>query len=71
MRAGYYRSTVIGCAFAWFMVGLHFPMFHEITDHGASVSWPVMAIVTCLIIAAIAGLWVLLRAPAGWTGRGT
>ena len=71
MRASYYRLTVIGCALAWFMVGVHFPMFHEITDHGASVSWPVMAIVAFLIVAAVAGLWALLRAPANWTGRGT
>ena len=71
MRAGYYRLTVIGCALAWFMVGLHFPMLHEITDHGASVSWPVMVIVAFLIVAAVAGLWALLRAPAKWAGRGT
>ena len=70
MRAGYYRLTVIGCALAWFMVGLHVPIFHEITDHGASVPWPVMAMVAFLIVAAIAGLWVLLRAPVRWTGRG-
>ena len=69
MRPWSYRLIVIGSAVAWFMVGLHFPIFHEITAHGGQVRRPLMLIVTFLIVAAIAGLWALLRAPARWTNR--
>ena len=68
MRPWNYRLMVIGSALAWFMVGLHVPIFHEMTDHGGTVSTSVMVIVALLIVAAVAGLWALLRLPARWSG---
>jgi hypothetical protein len=65
MPARYYRSTVIGCALAWFLLGAHLPILHEITHHGRSPSWTVLVAVAGVMIAAIAGVVLLLRAPAG------
>ena len=62
MRA--YQVTVVGCALSWFLVGLHVPALHEITHHGRSPHWSVLAIILLLAVAALSGLAVLLRAPA-------
>ena len=63
MRRHYYRLTVVGCALCWFMVGLHFPILHQMTHHGRSVGWPILALVALIVLLAIAGLWALLRMP--------
>jgi hypothetical protein len=64
MRTPYYRLTVIGCALAWFLLGAHLPVLHEITHHGRSPSVSVLVAVMGVTIAAIAGVVLLLRAPA-------
>jgi hypothetical protein len=51
----------------WFMVGLHFPMLHEMIDHGRAPNWPVLTIVLLMTVLAVAGLWLLLRASVQWT----
>lgn len=59
-----YRLTVVACVLSWFLVGLHFPLLHEITHHGQTPHWSVLTIVGLLAVVAVAGLWALLRAPA-------
>jgi hypothetical protein len=63
MRTHYYRLTVIGCALAWFLVGAHLPIVHEITHHGRMPSWTVLVAVAGLTLAALAAVVVLLRVP--------
>jgi hypothetical protein len=70
MPTRYYRLTVLGCALSWFMVGLHFPVLHDVAEHGQSPPWSILAIVALLIVAGVASLWVLLRTPAPPSSRG-
>ena len=63
MSTSYYRLTVVACALSWFLVGLHLPALHEMTHHGSAPRWTVLAIVCFLAAVAVAGLWILLRAP--------
>ena len=58
-----YRSTVVACALAWFLVGLHLPALHQMTHHGRPPAWHVVAIVAALALVAVAGLALLLRGP--------
>ena len=62
-----YRLTVIGCALAWFLVGLHIPSLHGMTHEGQSPHWGVVAITLLLGIGAVVGLWALLRSPDRWS----
>jgi hypothetical protein len=62
-----YRLTVIGCALAWFLVGLHIPSLHGMTHDGQSPHWGVVAITLLLGIGAVVGLWALLRSPDRWS----
>ncbi len=62
-----YRSTVVACALAWFMVGLHLPTLHQMTHPGHSPRWSFVAITLSLAVAGVVALWTLLRGPA----RGT
>jgi hypothetical protein len=64
VSTSYYRLTVVACALSWFMVGLHVPALHRMTHHGGTPSWTVLAIMSLLAAAAVAGLWILLRSPA-------
>ena len=48
MRTRSYRLTVIGCALAWFLVGLHLPALHELVHHGAPAPWSVVAVVSLM-----------------------
>ena len=63
MPTRFYRPTVIGCVLSWFLLGLHFPLLHEIADHGAVPHWSVLAVLLVIAIASVAGLWALLREP--------
>jgi hypothetical protein len=62
----YYRLTLVGCALAWFLVGLHIPTLHQMTHHGQSPHWGVVAITLLLGMGAVAGLWTFLRSPTPW-----
>lgn len=58
----FYRLIVVGCALSWLMVGLHLPVVHRITHHGHTPSWGVLGLLSLFALAAVAGLWTLLRA---------
>lgn len=60
-----YRLLLLACATSWFLVGLHLPALHEMTDHGGPLDATVVAITGLLAVTAIVTLWRLLRAPAG------
>jgi hypothetical protein len=64
MSARYYRLTVIVCALSWFLVGMHVPALHEITEHGRAPAPGLAFALVVLAVSALAGLWLLLRAPA-------
>jgi hypothetical protein len=71
MSARYYRLTVIGSALAWFLLGAHLPVLHQITHHGRTPSWTVMLAVMVVTLAALAGVVVLVRAPNPSGSAGT
>jgi len=58
-----YRLTVVGCAIAWLLLGLHLPTPHELMDHGRVPGPPVLAVSAVLAVIGTAALWALLRAP--------
>ncbi len=58
-----YRLTVVGCALASFLVGLHLPALHSMTSHGAPADPVVLGIVALLAALALGGVWALLRGP--------
>jgi hypothetical protein len=68
MLTRFYRTTVVGCALAWFMVGLHLPTLHQMTEHGRRMPPSVLAAVALLAVVGVATLWALLRVPAGRRG---
>ena len=73
MPIGRYRLTVVGCALSWLLVGLHLPMLQHLTNdmthERSSHDWLVVAMTTLLVVAGIAGLWMLLRTPGFRTDR--
>lgn len=67
MSTGSHRLAVVVCALAWFLVGMHSPVVHEVVDHGMLPGWSVLALFTLFVVAGVASLWALLRlrgAPA-------
>lgn len=58
-----YRFTVVGCALAWLLLGLHLPTAHELLDHGRVPPPPVLAMSMVLAAIGTVMLWALLRAP--------
>jgi hypothetical protein len=70
MRTHYYRLTVIGCALAWFLLGAHLPIVHQLTHHGHTPSWTVLVAVAGLTLAALAGMVLLLRVPTRQNSSG-
>ena len=58
-----YRLVVVGSVLSWFLLGLHFPIVHQMTGHGRAPSVSVIVAVTVIVVASLAGLWVLLRTP--------
>jgi hypothetical protein len=58
-----YRLTVMGCAVAWLLVGLHLPTLHEVLDHHPLPPPSVLAMTAVLALAGVASLWALLRKP--------
>ena len=63
MTTRYYRLAVVACAVLWLMLGLHLPVLHQIAYHGRMPSPTVLVALTLNAVLALAGLWILLRAP--------
>ena len=63
MSTPLYRLTVLACALAWFLVGLHTPVLHQITEHGRVPEAGLLTILALLVVIASCSLWMLLRAP--------
>lgn len=62
MSTNIYRLTVIASATAWFLLGLHAPIVHHITEHGRSPSAGLTAALILVTFFALGGLVTLLRA---------
>jgi hypothetical protein len=58
-----YRLTVVGCALAWLLLGMHLPTSHELMDHGRVPPPPVLAMSMVLAAIGTTTLWILLRVP--------
>ena len=58
-----YRLTVVGCALAWLLVGMHLPSAHALLDHGRVPPPTVLAATAVLALVGLAALWALLREP--------
>jgi len=56
-----YRLTLVVCALAWFMVGMHTPIFHAWTSHGHAPRASVLIATLLLAATAIVALVALLR----------
>ena len=73
MPIGRYRLTVVGCALSWLLVGTHLPTLQHIatdmTHQRSSHDWLLVAMTALLVVAGIAGLWMLLRSPGFRTDR--
>ena len=63
-----YTVTVLGCALAWLLVGLHLPVFHDLGHADAAPHWGLIALTLVLIVLALGGTASLLRAPSRWGG---
>jgi len=63
MSTPLYRLTVLACAVAWFLVGLHTPVLHQITGHGRVPGAGLVTILVLLVVIAGGSLLMLLRAP--------
>lgn len=61
MSARSYRLTLVVCAIAWFMLGMHTPIFHAWTSHGHPPSAAALIGTVLLAITAIVALVALLR----------
>ena len=64
----YYRTWLLVCVAAWFLVGLHMPAIHEMTQHGQELPASVFGAVVLLALVGMMGLWQLLRFPAPRSG---
>jgi len=63
MSTPLYRLMVVACALAWFLVGLHAPMLHQISEHGRSPAASLLVILALLVVVASGTVGLLLRAP--------
>ncbi|HTK49439.1 MAG TPA: hypothetical protein VL328_15780 [Gemmatimonadaceae bacterium] len=64
-----YRLTLVICALAWFLVGLHAPLLHAWTSHGHAPDATVAIATSLLAITAIVALVMLLRASGSPSQR--
>lgn len=58
-----YRLVVVGSMLSWFLLGMHAPVLHELTEHGRVPRASVLVAVSLLAAGALAGMWFLLRPP--------
>ena len=61
MSTSQYRLSVVICAAAWFLIGMHSPVVHEIVDHNSVPHWSLIAILAVLVLLGCTTLWSLLR----------
>ena len=61
--ARFYRTTVVACAVAWLLLGMHLPTVHEVMDHGWRPNGTPLVVTLLLGVLAGAGLVALLRMP--------
>jgi hypothetical protein len=64
----FYRTWLLACVAAWFLIGLHMPAIHEMTHHGQELPASVFGAVVLLALVGMTGLWQLLRLPAPSSG---
>jgi hypothetical protein len=61
MQVHRYRALVVASILSWFLLGLHFPIVHEISGHGRIPHWPVLVAVATLTLLSAGTLWKLIR----------
>jgi hypothetical protein len=65
MPIRYYRLSLLVCAAAWLLLGMHLPVLHQITHHGRMPSAMVLVFMAAFALLAVTLLWRLMRvAPA-------
>jgi hypothetical protein len=64
-----YRLTLVICALAWFMVGMHAPLIHAWTSHGHAPDATVLIATSLLAITAVVALVMLLRTSGSTSQR--
>ena len=69
MSTSLYRLTVLTCVAAWFLIGMHSSVVHEIVDHGRMPHWSLLALFTLFVLVGSGSLWALLRFKAPRTGQ--
>jgi hypothetical protein len=69
MSRSTYRVTVLTCVAAWFLIGMHSSVVHEIVDHGRVPHWSALALFTLFVLVGCASLWLLLRFRVPRTGQ--
>jgi hypothetical protein len=62
MSTRLYKLTVVACALGWFLVGLHAPVLHEITEHGRVPRASILVILALLVVIASGSVVTLFRA---------
>jgi uncharacterized membrane protein YuzA (DUF378 family) len=62
MPMRYYRLTIVVCALAWLMIGMHMPVLHQITHHGRM---PSMSLIVLLAAFCVIGIAALVRLLTG------
>ena len=62
-----YRLLIVVCALAWFLVGMHSPIFHAWTSHGHAPRASVLIATLALTITAVVAL---LRTPVSTSSLG-
>ena len=61
--ARFYRTTVVGCAIVWLLLGMHLPSMHEVLEHGWRPQGALLIATLALVVLSVAGLTALLRMP--------
>jgi hypothetical protein len=69
MSTSTYRVTVFTCVAAWFLIGMHSSVVHEIMHHGRMPHWSHLVLFTLFVLVGCASLWALLRFTAPQTGQ--
>ena len=67
MTTNNYRLTVVACALAWFLAGMHTPVIHQIMKHGRAPGASLLVLVL-LVVVASGSVFALLRAPGSHPG---